>query len=88
MKTEIPELRKVQYYYTDLLFLLAEGHKPNIFLLNICFPMYIISQIFGIIFLITVISNFHVLFRVTKINITDIDNNFIHIYIFFYERIF
>lgn len=35
MKTEIPELRKVQYYYTDLLFLLAEGHKPNIFLLNI-----------------------------------------------------
>lgn len=26
MKTEIPKLRKVQYYYTDLLFLLPEGH--------------------------------------------------------------
>lgn len=42
MKTEIPELRKVQYYYTDLLFLLAEGHKPNIFLLNI----YLFSNVY------------------------------------------
>lgn len=42
MKTEISELRKVQYYYTDLLFLLAEGHKPNIFLLNI----YLFSNVY------------------------------------------
>lgn len=31
MKTEIPDIGKVQYYYTDLLFLLPEGRKLNIF---------------------------------------------------------
>lgn len=43
MKTEIPDIGKVQYYYTDLLFLLPEGRKLNIFFkysFFICFPTY------------------------------------------------
>lgn len=50
MKTEIPDLGKVQYYYTDLLFLLSEGCKLNIFFTNTRSP-FVFRRILSIKYL-------------------------------------